>query len=128
MTQTNINTMDAIVNELAAGKKISEALSTVYNKRCVSIPCNDELLNTDIKSLHMSMRTTNALLRGGIKTIADVVEYCTKNKITTVKTFGTASGIELFETILNYMWNRMSKNERVDFLIDVVERNTNNLK
>lgn len=128
MTQTNINTMDIIANELVAGKKISEALKIVYNKRNVVIPCNDELLATDITKLHMSMRTTNSLLRGGIKTIADVANYCAKDKITTVRTFGTASGIELFETILNYMWDHMSKKERVDFLIDVVERNENNLK
>jgi DNA-directed RNA polymerase alpha subunit len=128
MTQTNINTMDTIVNELTAGKKLSAALSSVYSKRNVAIPHNDKFMEVDIKKLRMSMRTTNALLRGGIKTIGDVVNYCREDKITTVKTLGTASGIELFETILDYAWNHMSKIERVDFLTDIVERNENNLK
>ena len=127
MTQKNIDIMDIIVNELAAGKTISDALKTVYSKRNVVIPYNEELLSAGVEKLGMSLRTTNALRRSKINTLMDVVNYCQKQKITTVKTFGHNSGIELFETILNYLWDRMSLKERTDFLVDTVERNEGNL-
>lgn len=123
MTQKNIDRMDIIVNELAAGKTISDALKTVYSKRNVVLPYNEELLSAGVEKLGMSLRTTNALRRSRIKTLNDVVNYCKKQKITTVKTFGHSSGVELFETILNYLWDRMNVKERTDFLIDTVERN-----
>lgn len=128
MTQKNIDTMDIIVKELTNGKKISEALKTVYNKRSVKLPYNDDMLSLDIMKLNMSMRTTNALRRGGILTLLDAINYCKKDKITTIKNLGIHSGIELFETILDYIWSKMSDDERVAFLIDVVKCNEKNLK
>ena len=123
MTQKNIDRMDAIVNELAAGKTIADALKIVYSKRNVVIPYNEELLSVGIEKLGMTTRTTNALRRNKMHTLLDVVNYCSKQKITTAKTFGNNLGIELFETVLNYLWDNMSSDERAAFLIDAVERN-----
>lgn len=123
MTQKNINTMDVIVDFMTNGAKLSEALKHVYSKRNVAVPFNDEMLDVDIKSLKMTARTTNALLRARLKTIKDVVEYCQCDKITNISNLGNNSGKEVFERILDYCWDHMSKNEKTKFLIDTVERN-----
>lgn len=128
MTQTNNHAMNLIIDELSSGKKISEALKAAYIKRSIRLPYNEKLLSVDITELNMSARTTNALRRAGMKTLLDVIKYCHKEKITNLKTFGVNSGIETFETILDYMWDRMSSDAKVDFLIDVVEHNEENLK
>lgn len=128
MTQTNNNAMNLIVNELTSGKKISEALKAVYTKRSIRLPYNERMLSVDITELNMSMRTTNALRRAGMKTLLDAIKYCQKEKITSIKTLGAHSGIEVFETILDYMWDRMSSDEKAAFLINVVESNKNNLR
>lgn len=135
MTQTNINTMDLIVSKMAHGKTLSEAMHEVYTKRKVRIPYHEEWLNCEIKSLNMSMRTTSALLRNKMQTINDVVNYTNdvvnetkKRSITTLQTFGRVSAIELFSAILDYCWKQMSHNEKVEFLIDIVERNSENLR
>lgn len=128
MTQTNNNVMNLIINELTSGKKISEALKAVYIKRSIKLPYNEKLLSVDITELNMSVRTTNALRRAGMKTLLDVIKRCQKEKITNIKTLGINSGIETFETILDYMWDRMSSDAKVAFLIDVVESNKNNLR
>ena len=57
-------------------------------------------------------------------TIKDVVKFCEYNKIMKIRNLGTASGIELFEAILDYCWERMNSDKRTDFLIDTVERNS----
>lgn len=127
MTQKNINIMNLIVDKMVAGKKLSDALKDVYRKRNVAIPFNDEALNVPINKLGMSKRTTYALMRGRMTTLADVVQYCEKQKITTVNLLGKNAGIETFETMLNYLWSKMSSNERVEFLMDTVERNEENV-
>lgn len=128
MTQTNINTMDLIVSKMAHGKTLSQAMYEVYTKRNVAIPYHEEWLNCELASLKMTMRTTHALLRNKFKTINDVVNYTERCKITNLQTFGRVSAIELFESILDYCWKQMSKDEKTRFLIDVVERNSDNLR
>ena len=128
MTQTNINTLDLIVSKMAHGKTLSKALHEVYTKRNVAIPYREEMLDCKLTSLKMSMRTTQALLRNKMETIGDVVKYTKENKITNLQTFGRVSAIELFESILDYCWKHMSQNEKDTFIIDTVQRNSDNLR
>lgn len=126
MTQTNINTMDIIVNKLAEGKTIADALKEVYSKRTVQIPCAEVNMDAHVTSLGLSMRTTNALLRAKLNTIGDVVAFCRKDKITNITGMGRTSGVELFETLLNYCWDNMSEDSKENFLINAVELNSEN--
>lgn len=128
MTEKNIEIMDIIVDKMAAGKTLSEALKDVYTKRRVEIPFTDKDLDIAVDKLGMSKRTTFALMRGKMLTLTDVVKYCEKQKITTVNLLGTNAGIETFETMLNYLWSKMSKSARVEFLMDVVEINEDNIR
>lgn len=128
MKQINIDALDAIVNELAAGKKISEALSTVYTKRNVAIRFNADDTIINIRDLHLSGRVTNALIRTRLKTLGDVFAYIETEKITRIQNFGRTSCIELCETILDYCFDHMSMKEKEEFLIDTVIRNECYLK
>lgn len=128
MTQKNIEIMDIIVSKMGEGDTLSMALKRVYNKRNVVIPYNEEWLDCELTALKMSPRTTSALLRNKLRTIKDVVEYTDYNKITNLSTFGRVSAIELFAKILDYCWDCMSQKEKDIFLIDTVERNSNNLR
>lgn len=128
MTQRNIDTMDMIVDKMLEGEKISQALKDIYNKRNVIIPYNEESFNVSVRDLEMSRRSTNALLRTGLKTLGDVVNYCKTHKITDIVNLGVGSGVEIFETILDYCWEYMTTSERTSFLIDTVERNSNNIR
>ena len=124
MTQREIDTMDVIVNKMLEGAKLSQALKEVYTKRNVLIPYNKEDFNISLMDLGMSCRSTNALLRAGLRTLGDVVDYCKARKITDIANLGRNSGVEIFETILDCCWKRMSASERMDFLVDTVERNS----
>ena len=128
MTQRNIDIMDLIVDKMAEGKTIARALKEVYVKRNVVIPFDEENLNVSVNNLGMSRKTVHALMRGRMSTLTDVVKYCEKQKITTVRLLGVSAGIETFETMLNYLWNKMSTEERTEFLIDTVQRNEGNLR
>jgi len=128
MTQRNIDAMDIIVSKMAEGAKLSKALKLVYNKRSVNIPYNDKNSDVDLRDLKMTSRTTNALLRAGLRTIEDVIQFCCENEITKIKNLGISSGVETFETILDYCWEYMNEDEKTRFLIDTVERNSENIR
>lgn len=124
MTQRNIDVMDIIVSKMAEGAKLSKALKLVYSKRNVCIPDRKEIFDVSLMDLGMTGRTTNALLRAKFRTLGEVVEFCKTEKITQVANMGKTSGIELFETILDYCWDHMDNKDREIFLIDAVERNS----
>lgn len=128
MTQKNINTMDIVVGLLSERKPISYALHKVYSKRTVAIPYNESAFSAGIEELNLANRTSNALRRAHLATISDVIEFATSNGITKVKTLGRSSGIELFEAILDYCWAHMNNEERTNFLIRTVERNSNYIR
>lgn len=123
MTQKNVEIMDVIVSKMAEGMSLSKALEFVYNKRRVCIPCKEEYCEVLLIDAGMARRSTNALLRAKMRKFGDVIEFCNEKKITDIPGVGKDSGIEVFETILNYCWNHMSNDERTSFLIDTVERN-----
>ena len=124
MEQKNIEIMDIVVSKMAEGTKLSKALRLVYTKRNVVIPFKK--INTDAKltDLNLSCRTTNTLLKAGMRTINDVIEYHNNYGLATVKGFARHSCTELFEKILDGAWANMDKTERTYFLIDTIERNT----
>lgn len=128
MTNTNIEIMDRIVDSLAEGKKLSCALADVYSKRNIAVPFNWSMFEVSLMDLNMSSRTTNALLRTKLRTLNDVLMYNAANNIISVKNFAKHSCIELMETIVDYAWDKMTSKERVEFLIDVVERNSDNIR
>ena len=128
MTQRNIEIMDAIVDKMVDGEKLSQALKSVYVKRHVYIPYNEEIFTVSLMELKMSCRATNALLRAGLRTLGDVIDFCNKQKITKISMMGNNSGVEVFETILDYCWEHMDTLQRAKFLMDTVEKNSNNIR
>ena len=123
MTQTNINVMDVIVNKMANGAALSKSLKYVYSTRNVCIPYKEEYSDVLLVDIGLSRRSLNALMRARMRKLGDVIEFCSENKITDVVGVGKDCGMDIFETILDYCWSKMSNNEKTCFLIDTVERN-----
>lgn len=128
MTQKNIDIMAIIVDEMGSGKTFANALKTVYTKRSMEIPFSKELLGIRIMDLGMSNRTTNALLRGRLHTVNDIVNFTKRDHLMNLKNFGKGGGIELLETLANWCWDHLTNDERTVFLIDTVKRNENNIR
>lgn len=128
MNNTNIAVMDVIVNYLSKGHSISDALKMVYTKRHIAIPFKPEHLYLQVVDLKMSTRTTLALRRNGLHTVEAVIKAGNSDELNNIRNLGRKSAIELYETLLNYLWERLTMTEKTDFLIDVVIRNSENLR
>jgi hypothetical protein len=79
-------------------------------------------------NIDLSSRAVRALVRTKLMTLNDVVEFCKTQKLTSITNMGVSTAIEVFECILDYCWKHMSHDERVSFLIDTVERNSDNIR
>ena len=128
MKQEHIETMNTIVDLVAGGKKISQALGDVYEKRCVVLPFMEDIVDDPIENLRMTGRTYNALMRAKMRNIGDVIRFSDGGDFSSIRNFGRLSGIELFESILNYCWARMDVDQQTNFLIDAVVRNEEYLR
>lgn len=127
MTQKNIDIMDKIADELVNGKNISEALKTVYRKRNVGIPFSSKTFDIPVEDTGISVKSINALRKKGLKTVNDVITFASNDSLKNIPNFGHGSARRLLEFMLNIAWNKMSAEERVEFLMDTVERNEENV-
>lgn len=128
MNNIHIAVMDLIVDRLGHGFSISDALKMFYTERHIAIPFKPQHLDYQIADLKMSTRTTFALRRNGFHTVASVIRAGHKGEIKDIRNLGQKSAIELYETLLNYFWERLTMIEKTDFLIDTVIRNSEYLK
>ena len=128
MTRENIDVMDIIVSKMAEGDKLSKALEHVYTKRSVMIHYNDKQFDVPITNIGLSRTAIRRLIRTKLMTLGDLVEFCNANKITDIVNMGKGTGIEVFETVLDYCWSQMTAKEKELFLIDTVERNSEHIR
>ena len=128
MTERNIDIMNRIVDELANGKKISEALAIFYSKRNVKIPYDEVLFNKSILDIGLPNRLTNILMRNKLTSIKEVIQFRKENSFDKLQWFGKQSAIQLLEFILDLVWDRMDEERRFEFLVDFVESNEEYLR
>ena len=125
----NINALHGIIAELENGAPISKALSTYYTKRKVIIPIKKITHGRSIDELFLTTRTSNALKRAKLMTFGDLLDYVENGKqLKTIRGFGVTSITEFYEQILDYHFELLNADEKVEFLITFVEDNEKFLK
>lgn len=116
----NINkTMELMAN----GMSISKALAEVYKTRNVQIPFRKCDLNIPVKDVGFCNRAMNRFDEHNLKTVAQVVNYVSKNGYKAFKSFGVATAIDVSEKLLDLAWDNLSTAERAEFLLLVDEEN-----
>lgn len=129
MKQQSINALHGIIAELENGHPISKALSVYYIKRKVVIPVKTSVYNYPIDVLDLTTRTSNALKRTRIMTFGDLLDYIENgNQLKTIKNFGATSIMDFCEKLLDYNFDLLNSNEKVEFLITFVEENEDSLR
>ena len=125
----NINALHGIIAELENGAPISKALSTYYTKRKVIIPIKKITHDRSIDELFLTTRTSNALKRAKLMTFGDLLDYVENgNQLKKIRGFGVTSIQEFYEQILDYHFELLNADEKVEFLITFVEGNEKFLK
>ena len=117
------NSLNTMCNLITNGTPISEAMKQVYKTRKVTIPFEDGVFDVPVPSLKLSNRSTNALMRNGLKTLEAAIHCLDKNTWSSIKGLGKESAMEVFDKIIDVAWDNMDLDERTELLVQIDARN-----
>ncbi len=94
-------------------------VETLYeNFKCnfkVRIPFSDKSFETSIDNLDFSIRSSNALKRGGLMKVGDVVDAIETGSLLKIRNLGRKSYNEIKTKILIFGYNDLSEQEKYTF-------------
>ena len=118
---------DEHVNQLlksANEKGVVSALDGMFGK-CVkvSIPFGQKARETSIDELDFSVRAGNAMKRGNVFTIGQVIDLIADDGLLRIRNLGKKTQNEIKTRILAFGYERLTELEKKRFFYDIVERN-----
>ena len=116
-----------IVNALMDSSErhgLAYTLHQAYGKNIrVGMRYSDDVRNTGIDELLLSVRSYNALRRAGIINLGMLIETINDGGLNSIRNLGIKSSSEIKTKILVYGFERLSENEKREFFCRVVENN-----
>ena len=120
---------DEIALELYNSAKENGFLDTIYEvigpKVSVSIAFTKKACETNIDDIEFSVRANNALKRAGYFIIEDIVDALSNETLIHIRNLGKKTFNEIQTKILVFGYERLTEKEKLQFFVDLVERNCN---
>jgi DNA-directed RNA polymerase alpha subunit len=107
---------------------LSLILALYYPKHSVALPLTTKICDMEIESLELSVRSYNCLKRAGVANVRELVDIIHSGEFMRIRNLGKKSRIEIQEKILDIGYDALNREERYEFLTDVVERNKDNFR
>ena len=119
---------NAIVEELydaIENHGLMETLCTVFGIGCqIELGFTQKLCDMEVKELdNISVRSYNALMRAGCKTIGQAIMAINENKLPAVRNLGVKSIAEIRRLILEYGYSQASERRKREFLHNILRMN-----
>ena len=120
---------EEIALELYNSAKENGFLDTIYEvigpKVSVSIAFTKKACETNIDDIEFSVRANNAVKRAGYFVIEDIVDALSNETLIHIRNLGKKTFNEIQTKILVFGYERLSEKEKLQFFVDLVERNCN---
>ncbi|MBQ3489754.1 MAG: hypothetical protein IJA86_04100 [Clostridia bacterium] len=120
---------EEIALELYNSAKENGFLDTIYEvigpKVSVSIAFTKKACETNIDDIEFSVRANNALKRAGYFVIEDIVDALSNETLIHIRNLGKKTFNEIQTKILVFGYERLTEKEKLQFFVDLVERNCN---
>jgi len=121
---------NAIVEELYEAVEnhgLMETICAVFGKGCqIELGFTQKLCDMEVKDLgNISVRSYNALMRAGCKTIGQAITAINENKLPAVRNLGVKSIAEIRRLVLEYGYAQASERRKREFLHNLVRLNKN---
>ena len=118
---------NAIVDELydaIDNHGLMNTLCAVFGKGCqIELGYTQKLCETNVSELDLSVRSYNALMRAGCKTVGEEISAINENKLFLVRNLGVKSIAEIRRLILEYGYAQVSDRRKKEFLHNLVRLN-----
>ena len=120
---------NAIVEELYEAVEnhgLMNTICAVFGRGAqVELGYTQKLCDTEVKDLEgLSVRSYNALMRAGCKTVGEAITAINEDKLFSVRNLGVKSIAEIRRLILEYGYSQASDRAKKDFLRNLVRLNT----
>ena len=120
---------NAIVEELYEAVEnhgLMNTICAVFGKGAqVELGYTQKLCDTEVKDLEgLSVRSYNALMRAGCKTVGEAITAINEDKLFAVRNLGVKSIAEIRRLILEYGYSQASDRAKKEFLRNLVRLNT----
>ena len=103
---------------------LMETLCAVFGKGCeIELGYTQKACDTEVADLDLSVRSYNALMRAGCKTVGQAIVAINENKLQGVRNLGVKSIAEIRRFILEYGYSQLSAGQRMAFLRRLLELN-----
>ena len=120
---------NAIVEELYEAIEnhgLMNTICTVFGKGAqIELGYTQKLCDTNVADLDLSVRSYNALMRAGCKTVGQAITAINENKLLAVRNLGVKSIAEIRRLILEYGYAQASDRRKKEFLHNLVRLNCN---
>lgn len=118
---------EEIALELYNSAKENGFLDTIYEvigpKVSVKVAFTKKACETNIDDIEFSVRANNALKRAGYFIIEDIVDALSNETLMHIRNLGKKTFNEIQTKILVFGYDRLSEKEKIQFFVDLVERN-----
>ena len=119
---------NAIVEELYEAVEnhgLMNTICAVFGKGAqVELGYTQKLCDTEVKDLEgLSVRSYNALMRAGCKTVGEAITAINEDKLFSVRNLGVKSIAEIRRLILEYGYSQASDRAKKEFLRNLVRLN-----
>lgn len=94
------------------GKRVKIKIG--YSKRCCDAP---------IEELSLSVRSYNALKRGGFDYIDKVIDAISDGELMKLRNLGIKSFVEIQVKLMEYGYTQLSEKEQKNFILDILTLN-----
>ena len=120
-------TIEEIYNSIEALGLIP-TINKMFGKGAkLQIPYSESACNTEITALNLSVRSTNCLMRAGIKTVEQVIEAIQDNSLLRIRNLGYKSLAEIRAAICQFGYTQLSEKARKHFIENLIELNKNKI-
>ena len=118
---------NAIVEELYEAIEnhgLMNTICAVFGKGAqIELGYTQKLCETNVADLDLSVRSYNALMRAGCKTVGQAIAAINDNKLLAVRNLGVKSIAEIRRLILEYGYAQASDRRKKEFLHNLVRMN-----
>ena len=118
---------NAIVEELydaIENHGLMNTICAVFGKGAqIELGYTQKLCDTNVADLDLSVRSYNALMRAGCKTVGQAITAINENKLLAVRNLGVKSVAEIRALILEYGYTQASDRRKKEFLHNLVRMN-----
>ena len=87
------------------------------------IPYSEGVCNIPIEEMGLNVRPFNALRRGGVNTVGEIIDLISEGKLFQIRCLGQKCAKEIKFTLAEFGFGKLSEKQKESFILDMLREN-----